>query len=187
MNGLSKMQMIIAAVVALLVLGILFGDDDTTDAAPTPTAVAPAPAPAPAPEPAPAPAPEPAGPPMDLGDDPELDALWYACAADDYDACLDLFWDSPLGSEYEAFADERLVELDAAAIDEMTDRDLIDEIGADVLLDLTWNGMSQDERVELCLGVGLLGAQAAGEIVSEGADGLVTPAEAAAWLDRKCS
>jgi hypothetical protein len=181
MKELSKLQLIVGAVVALLVLGMLFGDDDTTDAAPTPTTVAPAPAP----EPAPAPAPKPTGPPMDLGDDADLDALWYACADDDYDACLDLFYDSPVGSEYETFADERLDELDDAR-DGMTDRDLIDQIGADVLLDLTWAGMSQDERVELCLGVGLLGAAAAGELVSEGADGLVTPDEAAEWLDRKC-
>ena len=40
------------------------------------------------------------------GDDPELDALWDACEAGDDIACLDLYWDSPLGSEYESFAQE---------------------------------------------------------------------------------
>ena len=37
------------------------------------------------------------------GDDPELDALWDACEAGDDVACDDLYWESPLGSEYESF------------------------------------------------------------------------------------
>jgi len=37
------------------------------------------------------------------GDDPELDALWDACEAGDDAACSDLFWQSPIGSEYESF------------------------------------------------------------------------------------
>jgi hypothetical protein len=37
------------------------------------------------------------------GDDPELDALWDACEAGDGEACDDLFWQSPVDSEYEAF------------------------------------------------------------------------------------
>ncbi|MEV7971689.1 DUF4190 domain-containing protein [Cellulomonas sp. NPDC089187] len=39
------------------------------------------------------------------GDDPELDALWGACDAGDGDACNDLYFDSPVGSEYEEFGD----------------------------------------------------------------------------------
>jgi hypothetical protein len=39
------------------------------------------------------------------GDDPELDALWDACAAGDNVACDDLYSQSPFGSEYEAFGD----------------------------------------------------------------------------------
>lgn len=39
------------------------------------------------------------------GDDPELDALWDACAAGDNQACDDLYMDSPFGSEYEEFGD----------------------------------------------------------------------------------
>src|SRR5690606_4400453 len=39
------------------------------------------------------------------GDDPALDALWDACEAGDGQACDDLYMDSPLGSEYEEFAD----------------------------------------------------------------------------------
>ncbi len=40
---------------------------------------------------------------MSYGDDPVLDALYDSCAEGDMAACDDLFWDSPLGSEYEAF------------------------------------------------------------------------------------
>jgi len=39
------------------------------------------------------------------GDDPTLDALYDACKAGDGQSCDDLFMDSPVGSEYEAFAD----------------------------------------------------------------------------------
>jgi hypothetical protein len=39
------------------------------------------------------------------GDDPVLDALWDACAAEDLQACDDLYFDSPSGSEYETFGD----------------------------------------------------------------------------------
>lgn len=39
------------------------------------------------------------------GDDPVLDALWDACAAEDMQACDDLYFDSPSGSEYEDFGD----------------------------------------------------------------------------------
>ncbi|HSL59740.1 MAG TPA: hypothetical protein VK866_17965 [Acidimicrobiales bacterium] len=39
------------------------------------------------------------------GDDPELDALWDACEGGDGQACDDLFFQSPIGSEYEEFGD----------------------------------------------------------------------------------
>jgi hypothetical protein len=39
------------------------------------------------------------------GSDPELDALYDACAAGDFQACDDLYDRSELGSEYEGFAD----------------------------------------------------------------------------------
>ncbi|MGH9274192.1 MAG: hypothetical protein ACRDZU_06045, partial [Acidimicrobiales bacterium] len=39
------------------------------------------------------------------GSDPELDALYDACEDGDYQACDDLYLDSPSGSEYEEFAD----------------------------------------------------------------------------------
>ncbi|WP_161784021.1 hypothetical protein, partial [Cellulomonas carbonis] len=37
------------------------------------------------------------------GDDAELDALWDACAAGDGSACQDLYFEAPIGSEYETF------------------------------------------------------------------------------------
>ncbi len=37
------------------------------------------------------------------GDDPTLDALWDACDAGDGQACDDLFFTSPFGSDYEDF------------------------------------------------------------------------------------
>ena len=37
------------------------------------------------------------------GDDPALDALWDSCAAGDMGSCDDLFFTSPIGSEYEMF------------------------------------------------------------------------------------
>lgn len=39
----------------------------------------------------------------DYGSDPALDALWDSCEAGDGQACDDLFFDSPVGSEYENF------------------------------------------------------------------------------------
>lgn len=39
------------------------------------------------------------------GDDASLDALWDSCEAGDMAACDDLYFASPIGSEYEAFGD----------------------------------------------------------------------------------
>ena len=39
------------------------------------------------------------------GDDPELDRLYDACAAGDGWSCDELYWQSPLNSEYEEFGD----------------------------------------------------------------------------------
>jgi hypothetical protein len=41
--------------------------------------------------------------PFTYGDDAALDELWDACEAGDGQACDDLYFDSPLGSEYEEF------------------------------------------------------------------------------------
>lgn len=39
------------------------------------------------------------------GDDPVLDALWDRCVDGDGQACDDLYFESPLGSDYERFGD----------------------------------------------------------------------------------
>ena len=39
------------------------------------------------------------------GDDPILDELWDACEGGDFEACDELWWDTPIGSEYELFAE----------------------------------------------------------------------------------
>jgi RNAse (barnase) inhibitor barstar len=39
------------------------------------------------------------------GDDPELDALWDACAAGDLAACDELYFSSGIGTEYEEFGE----------------------------------------------------------------------------------
>jgi len=41
--------------------------------------------------------------PQAYGDDPELDALYDACADGDLAACDDLYMEAPFGSDYEAF------------------------------------------------------------------------------------
>lgn len=177
---MTTKQKVGAAIAAVLILGLVFGGDDAVDEPAAPTATAPAPQPEPEPEPAPAPDPEPAGPPMDLGDDPYLDGLWAACSMDDYDACDDLYWESPLGSEYEAFALERLDELDAREPAPAPERP-----ATDLVMGLVWAGMDTEARAEICLGVGLFGADGAAEmIVAEAPEFPVD--EVADWLARKC-
>src|SRR5690606_40150648 len=43
------------------------------------------------------------GEPFGYGDDPAFDLLWSSCAAGDGVACDDLFFQTPIGSAYEAF------------------------------------------------------------------------------------
>jgi hypothetical protein len=162
------------AMVALLVAGC---------GAPEPQ-VAPAPAPVQAPAPAPAPpppAPEPATPDT-YGDDPRLDRLWDRCSDDDLDACDTLYWDSPLGSDYERYAMERQDELDVG----MTDQDIADAFGAEFFLDIVWGDMGTQERAELCVAYGVLGPQLSAQLVSDGMDGLFGPEDIRPWLQAKC-
>lgn len=48
---------------------------------------------------------QPADDPMSFGDDPQLDALYTACAGGDWKACDDLYAAAPIDSEYFAFGD----------------------------------------------------------------------------------
>jgi len=183
-NALATWKKVAIVVGGLVILGGVFGDSDQDE--PTPAATAPAPAPEPAPQPE-RPAtpdvpgtPEPGDEPWDLGDDADLDRLWMLCAADDYDACDELYWTSPLFSEYEAFALERLDELDAR---EPVTRD--GEVPTDLVMDLVWAEMNASERAEICLGVGLFGADGAAELIVENAPGFPVD-EVADWLARTC-
>jgi len=169
--------------VALMVIGLFAPDDKPSEVAQETTSAPAAPAPTlPAPTPPAAPERPSVDGPDQYGDDPEFDALWDLCEAGDYEACEDLYWNSPLNSEYEAFALSSLNMMDEA----LTEEQLSDLVSADFLMDLVWDGMDTEGKAELCLGYGLLGGLGAGTIISESSNGTVTPEEAAAWLKRKC-
>jgi hypothetical protein len=120
--------------------------------------------------------------PNGYGDDPFFDRLWDKCEADDLEACEELFWESPVGSDYEAYGLRRIEELENS----LSDRDVIDAVGVDFLLDLTWNDLTRQEQRDLCDGVRLLGADFAGALLAEGSDGLIRASEASSWLAQKC-
>lgn len=144
---------------------------------------APAPPPAPAPAPAPAPEPEPEKEPGAYGDDETLDKLWDACEEGSLEACEELFWDSPIDSEYEQYALRRVNELEGVA--PATGTDIIDELGAGFILDIVWAGMSNAEKDDLCLGLEVFGPEASAQIiVSEAPD--FDPTEVAEWLIQTC-
>ncbi|RFU22894.1 chromosomal replication initiator protein DnaA [Geodermatophilus marinus] len=122
----TVIALVVAAVVLLVAGGIaavllLRGDDDAAPAAdPTPAATSSAegspsaspgtPSPTEPSPPASSPSPDtgaaPAGqPPGDLGDDPGFDALAESCFGGDWAACDELYLGTPVGSEYEAYAE----------------------------------------------------------------------------------
>ena len=174
---MTKGQKIGIAVGVVLVLGWIGGLGDAPEE-PAPAAPEqPAPEPAPEPEPKPERAPE---VPNDLGDDAALDALWFACDAGDEDACYDLWWDSPVGSEYERFADDQIEKIEER--EAQVDEDLL----AQILLQMVWDDMSRAERDELCDGFVLLGAREASQIVAEGSGGAVTPEQVTDFFDEVC-
>lgn len=169
---------------ALFVIGLFSPDDKAAQVAPAASAPAAAPvtpvAPV-TPPPAATEAPVVAGPDK-YGDDPELDALWDKCVANDFDACEDLYWLSPIGSEYEAFGQSSM----NIANEGISEQDLIDLIGPALILDMVWSGMSAREQADLCGGVRLLGPAAAGVVVADGSSGAVSAADAAEWLADRC-
>lgn len=69
---------------------------------------------------------------------------------------------------------------------EITDEDVIEAVGADYFLDMVWAEMDLDARVELCLGVGIFGAEGAAEIVVAEAPSFAVK-DVAEWLERTCS
>lgn len=121
--------------------------------------------------------------PDEYGDDPFFDDLWDRCEAGEFDACEDLYYESPFGSAYETYGSDRIAELN----DEVTERDVVDLLGPEFLLDMVWDGMTPSDRDEMCLGLRLLGPIESGKIVAEGSGGLVTAEEVAEWLTAKCA
>lgn len=167
-----------ALIAALAVVLAACGGTDDTPAAPEPT-----PAPAPAPAPPPDVTPEPEKDPDTYGDDPVLDRLWDRCADGQIDACDELYWDSPLGSDYEAYALRRVNELEG--VDPASGDDVIDQLGAAFFLDMVWDGMTNAEKDDICLGLEIFGAEgAAALIVSEAPD--FDLGEVAEWLIQTC-
>lgn len=138
---------------------------------------------APAPAPAPAPKPDPIKEPYAYGDDAELDALWDGCAAGVADDCDDLYWLSPIDSEYETYAVERVNEL--AGLELLDDQAITDALGAEFFLNLVWAGLDDEGRADICLGVTLFGADGAAAIVVSDAP-TFDRAEVAEWLTKTC-
>jgi hypothetical protein len=79
------------------------------------------------------------------GSDPQLDRLQDQCGDGDTDACDQLFWDSPLGSEYEDYAQAHGGGSDNSG----SDLPASDEI-SDLALQIAWEGMSLSEQLDVC-------------------------------------
>jgi hypothetical protein len=143
-----------------IVLAGCTNNDTPQDQAIVEQPVAPAPEPAPAPAPAPAPT-TPAPRANAYGSDPTLDSLQDSCAAGVMESCDRLFWESPLGSEYEAFAQSKRYPL--AAQDPPSSN-----IDMEVLMGLTWHETSEYQRQEFCMSYHFLGPDAAFHAFTEG-------------------
>lgn len=170
----------IGAVIALFVIIAIFADppeDDTNDE-PVVEEVEPTVEPEPEPEPTIEPEPEPepernAGP--NLGNDPYLNGLVDECARGDADACDSLFWESPIGSDYETWA-----------LEQQLDVEFDDDI-ATLALWITWEAMPQDERDALCESVDFFGVEWAADLAAEGAEGSFSIEAIVGFLQDACS
>lgn len=92
------------------------------------------------------------GEPDVYGDDPDLDALWDGCEAGDWEACDDLYRQSPIGSEYERFGDTcgDRNEPSGWCVDVQTDGPPAgepDAYGDDATLDALWDGCEAGDFV----------------------------------------
>lgn len=133
-----------------------------------PESEAPAPEPEPTTEaPAPEPEPEPEAAHGTYGSDARLDRLYEDCDEGDLDACDTLFWDSPLDSEYEAFAQERMYG-DAGDVDiDMGDITGNDDMTA-MMFEIYWDSISAREQEDACLAYEILGSDVAYDAFAEG-------------------
>ena len=82
------------------------------------------------------------------GDDASLDALWDACEAEDWAACDDLYFEAPIGSEYETFGEtcgNRADASDGSCVSQFgsdaqdTETDQPSSYGDDPSLDALWD------------------------------------------------
>ena len=96
--------------------------------------------------------------PVGYGSDPVLDAYQDACADGDAAACEDLYWNSPFGSEYEAYAQEQ-----GAPSATATDEELHDLAFATLR-----DTMSESERAALCAEYERLGIELTYQYFAEG-------------------
>lgn len=163
------------AAVTLLLAGC--AAPDTT----TPTRDIPEVSTAIAPEPAPTPPPAPPSEPYTYGDDDYLDFLWTRCDSGDMGACDTLYWDAPLGSQYEAFAVERLYGPQASTTGEFD----ADDVTA-LALTMVWADMTLSEQRDLCDNAEFLGYDTAAAAINQGAGGTSDQPLIEAWLRESC-
>lgn len=156
-------------------------EEEAPEPEPEPEVVEPEPEPEPAPEPEPEP--EPDAPRGTYGSDAVLDRLQDRCADGDMDACDDLYWDSPLGSEYESYAQEQRYGVASNELDDL----FTDEEFNELAFTLLWSGMSAREQAEICDGYNLFGPEFMYEPFAEGyGEGAPSLAEFRSFFDSNC-
>jgi hypothetical protein len=180
----------LGAVVALLVIIGIFAGEDESNNQPVAEEVEPTPEPEPTIEPTPEPTVEPTPEPVverepqrnsgpNLGDDPYLNGLVTRCADGDTEACDTLFWESPLGSDYEDWASDQLWGTG-------DDGEYSDNIQL-LALQMSWDEMSPAERADICQAWDLLGAELAAETFVDGAGGSFSTELVIEFFNDACS
>jgi len=81
------------------------------------------------------------------------------------DACDDLFWDSPLSSEYEAFAQEQGA---PSSYDSSPEVDATSDEFVALIFDAQWETMPSADRTSFCEGYNLFGPELGYEYFAEG-------------------
>ena len=184
-----KKTAIIAAsiLMGLIIIGLIVGtSEDTTFPSDDENAVQEAPeapiapaAPEPAPE-APVESMEDRGAALGLGDDPRFNRLAGRCDAGEQDACDTLYWESPVDSDYEAWALERF-----GYDDVIDDLDPSSDTLVNDVLELLWEQIPADQQREMCIGYALSPNEMA-EALSDGADGTITVPQALEFIEGVC-
>jgi hypothetical protein len=71
-------------------------------------------------------------------------------------------------------------------VEELTEEEVLDLFGTDMIMDMVWADMDSEARAELCVGVGLFGAEGAATIIVAEAPTFDVK-EVAAWLAKTCA